>query len=103
MDAATQEVPRVAPAIGAAMRRLRKARGISQEQLARKVEPYLTRAQVGRIELGEETKTSTLDRVLWAMGYDASDLWRELGATRVKRQGRRPISEPIQATLVKAI
>jgi transcriptional regulator with XRE-family HTH domain len=99
----TTEQVRFAPALGAAMRRLRQKKGLSQEALARKVEPYLTRAQLGRIEQGEETRTSTIDRVLDAMGYDARDLYRELGATRVKRQGRRPISEPIQATLVKAI
>lgn len=95
---------RFAPMLGLAMRRLREKTGMSQGQLAHAVKSkYVNRARVNRVETGKETTTATIDLLLEAMGYDARDLHRELGTLRVKRQGRRPISEPIQPPLAKVI
>lgn len=96
---------RFAPILGRAMKTLREQRGWSQEAVSRRVEGFLSRETVRRIESGEETTTTTIDRVLTAMGYDAYDLLREIDATRVKLQGRRARSfaRPRQAPLAVAL
>jgi predicted transcriptional regulator len=90
--------------LGLAMRHLRERQGLSQGQLAHRVQPYLNRATVNRVELGWDTSTATITKLLDAMGLDGRDLQKEIGATRVKRQGRRLSSPsiPRQAPLMAA-
>ncbi|MGH2588563.1 MAG: helix-turn-helix domain-containing protein [Dehalococcoidia bacterium] len=55
--------------IGEQIRRLRRERGLSQAELARKA--HTSQAAIARLELGDvDPKISTLDRVCEALGAD---------------------------------
>jgi len=65
-------------ALGEAMRRLRKERGLSQEALADAA--GIERAHMGKIERGERNLTLlNLSRVAGALHTSPSDLLREAG------------------------
>lgn len=92
--------------VGAAMRRLRERQGLSQGQVAYRAPQFLNRATVNRMELGQVKSTDkTITLCLQAMGLTMLDLRREIGDTRVKRQGRRQVSrsEPIQPPLANVV
>lgn len=97
--------------LGRTIRSLRERQGLTQGQLAHRVQPYINRATIGRIEAGELdgepyfTSLRTVQLLLDAMGLKGRDLQREIGDTRVKRQGRRQVSrsEPIQPPLANVV
>ena len=65
----------LARAFGANMRRLRKARGLSQEALAHEVDLAVT--YVGQIERGQRNPTlDVVERVALALKSDPLDLLR---------------------------
>lgn len=65
-------------ALGAAIRRLREARGISQERLA--LEAAVDRSYMGRIERGDNAvAVLTLVRIAATLGTTASALMEQAG------------------------
>lgn len=99
-----EESPPFGIVFGRAMRALRERQGLSQGQLAHRAQPYLSRATVNRMELGQvNTTDETITIVLEALGLSMADLIKELGDTRVKDKGRRrrsldvPIQHPLAA------
>lgn len=78
--------------IGWNMRKLRVARGLSQERLA--LEANIDRSYIGRVERGSENVTvSTLEEVAKVLGVPVRDLFDEVeeGAALPKplRSGRK--------------
>lgn len=77
---------RFAPILGHAMRALRESiPGLTQERLGQKA--GLTRETVRRVEAGHETTTTTVDKLLDAMGYDGDDLLHQLQESRAHLKG----------------
>jgi len=79
--------------IGWNLRRLRVARGLSQERLALAAE--IDRSYVGRIERGVENVTvSTLEALAGVLEVDVSALFQQIDAAAAKpaplRSGRKP-------------
>ena len=79
--------------IGWNLRRLRVAKGLSQERLA--LESGIDRSYVGRVERGSENVTvSTLEAVATVLDVHVSELFREVkeGAQKPEplRSGRKP-------------
>lgn len=74
-------------AFGLAVRRLRSARGLSQERLAERAGVH--RTYVGGIERGERNVTLlSIDRLARALSVDASTLLAELEASRAEAPRR---------------
>ena len=62
--------------LGRNLRRLRKARGLSQEAFADSI--HIHRTYVGGLERGERNVTlRTVERIALALGVDAADLLAE--------------------------
>ena len=79
--------------IGWNVRRLRVAKGLSQERLA--LEAEVDRSYVGRVERGLENVTvSTLEALSRAMGVHVSDLFAKIDPNAERptalRSGRKP-------------
>ncbi len=78
--------------IGWNLRRLRVAKGISQERLA--LEAVIDRAYVGRVERGEENVTvSTLEALAKVLSAPVSELFAEPDLSKklpTLRAGRKP-------------
>ena len=84
-----------------ALHELRERRGVTQEQLAARIDT--SRPNVSRIERGDDIRLSTLQRYVAALGGDleivarfpGGDSQTLLGAgVRARRRGRRSAAEP---------
>jgi transcriptional regulator with XRE-family HTH domain len=87
---------RVTGAIGAEIRRLRKARGWGLRRLAAEADVEFGR--VGKIERGDGAGVDTYRRLAEALGVSLAALFSVLDHRRARRQGARSV--PVHAATV---